>query len=473
MKSQIVQATNQLTVEGDLKKIRWSIHFLKKELSFSSNSVLQFTHTYSYPIIYHLIIEENSSSQRMQAIKSDNFIGKSLQTVLFDIDDNVKRKLGAGMHPFTLVLENNVSSVLYNSNFFLNQPISQIEVSTSDFVGVSPSSFFVYVKFNDGAPIHVILRLFKRSTNKTAATLTSYCERRCGSLVLNATLSEPGPDYAIDALAENHLSTASSKFGPFVVTPLVYDVFVTSIKSIVVDKQIFILFFLLGDLGDYTVQVHVKERLLMRKAFSMSSLAPYRTKEVNFPGNPSNYRVLTEQISFSSGGEISMRIEVSNILKTTYVNQKILVLLDHVCEVSARIRDGNFGRWQRAPLEVGNFLRLVGASWCRCKHPSTVKFLWNMYRVDSIQEIPKAEKKIPQNNDVTKPEIDFCFDKVPSGYYVVEFLVSTFNHGSFEATGYHRDFTLIYVKRRMLDLTIEGGSERLIGECSKGNNIVG
>lgn len=459
-----IHSKHQLAVEGNLNKIRWSVHFIANEIDFMTNVTLQFTHIYSYPIYYHLTIGEVSLSRRLLEMSFSRFKTKSLQPVSFYLDATMQRHLGAGKHDFTLVLENNVSSVAHHHSFFLNEPISDLKVVAARYVGLHPRSFNVRVTISRGAPVHVTVRIFRRSNNKTAAIVTSHCLRQCSLLLINATLLNSGSDYVIEALAENHLSRAMAHYSSLVATPLVYDVFIAPNEPLVINSQNKIWFCILGDVGDFSVRVRVSGRLVVQKHINVKSLGRFSDTMINFPGNPTDYRVFTERLFFPSGGNVSVSFEISNSLKTSFFDQNVFVFVDKACWVTARIFDGRLQRWQQKPLEVSKTLRLVGGSWCRCERPSVVKFRWHIHEVGPFHGKPKPENKVDLGEEFIEQELVVDTDRLRPGYFVIIFSVSSFNHGGSEVTGHDQDYTLVRVLSYIPDPVVEGGSTRQIGE---------
>ena len=465
LREKLFKASGELYVEANLQRPSLGLWFAKADQSYLEEVDLAFTHTYTYPIYYHLTIGTVSFTHQLNSFNRDKFTDKTSTVQRFLLSQTQQQDLGPGKHHFTLVLENNVSSLVLSDDFTLVEPVSNIAITTKNLVGIHPYPFFINVTVGKGAPVYVTINVQKGQANQSIAEMTISCENRCQLLRPSTTLPGPGTDYNIKVTARNEVSAASNSFQSFSAMPLIYDVFVTSLEPMIRGVDSKVLFFLRGDLGSYTMTIHVNHQKRGDAHFQIISTTQTYTVGATFPMNPLSYTMVPVSIMYQASGDTTIHVTLANALKTMYFERKVQVLYESACDITVRIRDGNSKQWPDNPLVVDSFLHLSGNGRSMCDVNAMLAYKWEIFKVDSREDAPGLPLDLKQ--DFTDPDLVINTSSFSPGLYVTKLAVTVFDQRHWQAIGYEQDFALIQVERQKPYVTIEGGLRRQVGKLHR------
>jgi len=456
------QASGKFRVEANLKRPPLGLWFAKADQNYMEAVDLTFTHTYTFPIYYHLTVEDLSLTYVLPTFDSDKFTDESTTTRRFLLSQENQALLGPGKHQFTMVMENNVSAIILTDEFTLIEPISRVQIATAKLVGIHPYPFTITVTVGSGAPVYVTIKVVRGPANQSISQMTTSCKNRCPTLLPTATLPGPGADYEVNVFASNDISSVHSSYRSFTAMPLIYDVFVTSSKPLVIGPNNKVLFFVRGDLGGYAMTIHVNHQKRGDTHFKITSISNSYDVGAAFPMDPQPYTMISVPVKFEASGEMSVHITIANAIKTMYFERKLHVLYEFDCDIALRIRDANMKPWPNDPVLVDSVLHLSSDARCLCKSDARLSYKWDVFRV-TLQELARFEQ-VKLKQEFIGPDFVLDTSSFQPGFYVIELDATIFDQRHWQAIGFQQDFAFVKVERQKPTIAIEGGSQRQIGK---------
>ena len=462
LNDKLFQASGEVQVEANLERPSLSLWFAKAEQGYMESVDLSFTHTYTFPIYYHLTIGDLSLTHQLESFDADKFTEKKSTVRRFVLSQEHQAMIGPGKHHFTMVMENNVSSIVYSDEFTLLEPVSRVQIATANLVGIHPSSFVMNVTVGLGAPVSLLIQVFRGPANQSVAQMRMSCERRCPMLHPRVTLPDPGTNYVISVIASNEVSSVSEFYRSLTAMPLIYDVFVTSLEPLIVGPNNQVFFFVRGDLGDYSMTIHINHQKQKDTHFQITTTTQSHDFTAVFPMNPQSYTKVPVFIAFEQSGKVHVHVTIANAIKTMYFQRTLHVLYEFVCDIGLRIRDGNEKIWVDNPITVESTLQLNSDAHCYCDNDARISYTWEIFRVTSSKDVPFHQLNLKQ--EFSDPNFVLDTSSFLPGLYVVKLAASIADQRNWQLVGYQQDFALVQVERQEPNIVIEGGTRRQIGE---------
>ena len=154
------------------------------------------------------------------------FLSNKTEEVKFQLNSSLQSLVVPGIHDVTLLLQNNVSNVTYFARVTINNEIKNLNVLTKQYVGLQPNFFIISAKVSQGAPVNLSIDIKSIQTRLIVYKTSKFCPRDFHTMVVKATLFQPGM-YELKAIAINNISQSTSS-ASFEVLPQIYDVYITS-----------------------------------------------------------------------------------------------------------------------------------------------------------------------------------------------------------------------------------------------------
>ncbi|CAK8688321.1 unnamed protein product [Clavelina lepadiformis] len=436
-----------------------SLQIFHKEFSmlFLNPAEVVFHHRYCFPILYSLllndvVIVDNQSEQTLDEMK---FLLKTFQEVNFKVNSSKQQIVGPGIHNVTLLLQNNISSVIYSTPITFNEEIKDFKVTTKEYIGFHPHYFIINATVSQGAPISLSVQIKSIESNLSHFIGSLVCPRDCHSMVMKANLSQPGI-YKVEAIAVNNISQSSS-WTNIEALPQIYNVFISSLKPIPSYSRNYVYAFVRGDIGDYMMTIYLQGRP-ENHSFTISKLE-YDHKDLpSLPFDAKFYKLIkVERVLYHIGMQ-----QVTGFIRNSKQSFPFVgwvdVLETSSCLENLRIRDGNYQGGFEKPLKVFDYLTFNVDFKFTCKNMSEVRYKWLVFPVATDMDMATYTNEVEYEKESFEPELIIRADTLSPGLYVVKVKVTSENVTSDVLEGKLKDYTLIEIPKRKLHFVILGGN---------------
>ncbi|XP_076812539.1 uncharacterized protein LOC143459328 [Clavelina lepadiformis] len=433
-----------------------------KELTFLNTTFLKpvelvFRHRYCFPISYSLLMGDViiAHQQTEQVLDEAKFLLKVFREVKFNVNSSMQQLVGPGIHNVTLLLQNNVSTVIYFTKVTFNDEIKNLKVRAEKYVGFHPHYFIINATVSRGAPISLSVQIKSIESNLSHFNGSLFCPHYCHSMLMKATLSKPGM-YKIEAIAENNISQSSS-WVLIETLPQIYNVFISSLKPIPSYSRNYVYAFVRGDVGDYVMTIYLQGRP-ENHSFTISKLE-YDHKDLpSLPFDAKSYKLIkVERVLYHIGMQ-----QVTGFIRNSKQSFPFVgwvdVLETSSCLEDLRIRDGNYRGGFEKPLKVFDYLTFSIDFKFTCKNMSEVRYKWLVFPVATDMDMATYTYEVEFEKESFEPELIIRADTLSPGLYVIKVKVTSENVTSDVLEGKLKDYTLIEIPKRKLHFVILGGN---------------
>ncbi|CAK8688194.1 unnamed protein product [Clavelina lepadiformis] len=447
-----------LNVECGLSPSSLQIPHKNLNMQFLKPTDLVFHHRYCYPISYSLLLDdvimvENHTEQNLNEMK---FLLKAFKKVEFNLNSSMQQLLGPGPHNVTLMLQNNVSYVVYPTTVTLNEEIKDFKVIVEEYVGFHPHHFIINATVSQGAPISVSIQIKSTESNLSHFSGSLFCPRDYLSMVMKANVSQPGI-YTVKALAKSNISLSSLLWAQFEALPQIYNVFISSLKPISSYSRNYVYAFVRGDIGDYVMTIYLQGRP-ENHSFTISKLE-YDHKDLpSLPFDAKSYKLIkVERVLYHIGMQ-----QVTGFIRNSKQSFPFVgwvdVLETSSCLEDLRIRDGNYQGGFENPLKVFDYLTFSVDFKFTCKNMSEVRYKWLVFPVATDMDMATYTYEVEFEKESFEPELIIRADTLSPGLYVIKVKVTSENVKSDLLEGKLKDYTLIEIPQKKLHFVILGGN---------------
>ncbi|CAK8688332.1 unnamed protein product [Clavelina lepadiformis] len=437
-----------------------SLRVFHKELSlvYLNQVEILFHHRYCFPISYSLLLNDViiAQNQTQQVFSKTKFLSQVFEEVNFNINSSSQQLTGSGIHDVTLLLQNNVSSVLYPTTVTFNEEIKDFKVTVKEYVGFHPHYFIINATVSHGAPINLTIEIKSVKSNFSHFNNSLFCPRLCHSMVAEATLSLPGM-YKVEAIATNSVSLSSSSLAQFEALPQIYNVYISSLKPIPSYSRNYVYAFVRGDIGDYMMTIYLQGRP-ENHSFTISKLE-YDHKDLpSLPFDAKFYKLIkVERVLYHIGMQ-----QVTGFIRNSKQSFPFVgwvdVLETSSCLENLRIRDGNYLGGFEKPLKVFDYLTFSVDFKFTCKNMSEVRYKWLVFPVATDLDMATYTYEVEYEKESFEPELIIRADTLSPGLYVIKVKVTSENVTSDVLEGKLKDYTLIEIPMKKLHFVILGGN---------------
>ncbi|CAK8688281.1 unnamed protein product [Clavelina lepadiformis] len=446
-----------LYVECGLTSSTLQISYKELNMKFLNTVELEFRHRYCFPISYSLSLDDViiAHKQTEQTLDVRKFLLKELEIVKFKLNYSTQQFLGPGIHDVTLLLQNNVSSVVYSTTVTFNEEIKEFKVIVKEYVGFHPHYFIINATVSEGAPISLSIQIKSIESNLSHFIGSLFCPRDCHSMVIKANVSQPGM-YKVEALAKNNISLSSLLWAQFEALPQIYNVFISSLKPISSYSRNYVYAFVRGDIGDYVMTIYLQGRPEIH-SFTISKLE-YDHKDLpSLPFDAKSYKLIkVERVLYHIGMQ-----QVTGFIRNSRQSFPFVgwvdVLETSSCLENLRIRDGNYRGGFEKPLKVFDYLTFSVDFKFTCKNMSEVRYKWLVFPVATDMDMATYTYEVEYEKESFEPELIIRADTLSPGLYVIKVKVTSENVTSDMLEGKLKDYTLIEISTKKLHFVILGG----------------
>ncbi|CAK8688151.1 unnamed protein product [Clavelina lepadiformis] len=396
---------------------------------------------------------ENRTEQNFDEMK---FLLKAFEKVELNLNSSMQQLLGPGLHNVTLLLQNNVSSVVHPTTVTFNEKIKDFKVTTEKYIGFHPHYFIINATVSQGAPISLSIQIKSTESNLTHFNGSLFCQRDCHSMVIDATLSQPGM-YIVEAVAVNNISLSSLSWALIETLPQIYNVFISSLKPIPSYSRNYVYAFVRGDIGDYVMTIYLQGRP-ENHSFTISKLE-YDHKDLpSLPFDAKFYKLIkVERVLYHIGMQ-----QVTGFIRNSKQSFPFVgwvdVLETSSCLENLRIRDGNYQGGFEKPLKVFDYLTFSVDFKFTCKNMSEVRYKWFVFPVATDMDMATYTYEVEFEKKSFEPELIIRADTLSPGLYVIKVKVTSENVTSDVLEGKLKDYTLIEITKKKLHFVILGGN---------------
>ncbi|CAK8688363.1 unnamed protein product [Clavelina lepadiformis] len=444
-------------VECALSSSTLQISFKETSTIFHNPVELVSRHRYCFPISYSLLLDdvivvENQTEQNLNEMK---FLLKAFVDVNYKVNSSMQQLIGPGIHDVTLLLQNNVSSVMYFTMVTLNEEIKDFNVTVKEFVGFHPHYFIINATVSQGAPISLSVQIKSIESNLSHFNGSLFCPHYCHSMVIKTNLSQPGM-YKVEAIAKNDISQSSS-WALIEALPQIYNVFISSLKPIPSYSRNYVYAFVKGDIGDYLMTIYLQGRP-ENHSFTISKLE-YDHKDLpSLPFDAKFYKLIKiERVLYHIGMQ-----QVTGFIRNSKQSFPFVgwvdVLETSSCLEDLRIRDGNYQGGFENPLKVFDYLTFSVDFKFTCKNMSEVRYKWLVFPVATDMDMATYTYEVEFEKESFEPELIIRADTLSPGLYVIKVKVTSENVTSDVLEGKLKDYTLIEITKKKLYFVILGGN---------------
>ncbi|XP_076811702.1 uncharacterized protein LOC143458735 [Clavelina lepadiformis] len=437
-----------------------SLRVFHKELSlvYLNQVEILFHHRYCFPISYSLLLNDViiAQNQTQQVFSKTKFLSQVFEEVNFNINSSSQQLTGSGIHDVTLLLQNNISSVLYPTTVTFNEEIKDFKVTVKEYVGFHPYYFIINATVSHGAPINLTIEIKSVKSNFSHFNNSLFCPRHCHSMVVEATLFLPGM-YKVEAIATNSVSLSSSSLAQFEALPQIYNVYISSLKPIPSYSRNYVYAFVRGDIGDYMMTIYLQGRP-ENHSFTISKLE-YDHKDLpSLPFDAKSYKLIkVERVLYHIGMQ-----QVTGFIRNSKQSFPFVGWVDVLetpsCLENLRIRDGNYqGGFEKA-LKVFDYFTFSVDFKCTCKNMSEVRYKWLVFPVATDMDMATYTYEVEFVKESFEPELIIRADTLSPGLYVIKVKVTSENVTSDVLEGKLKDYTLIEIPKKKLHFVILGGN---------------
>ncbi|CAK8688380.1 unnamed protein product [Clavelina lepadiformis] len=444
-------------VECGLSPSTLQISYKELNMTFLNPIELVFHHRYCFPYSYSLLMGDViiAHQQTEQVLDEAKFLLKVFREVKFNVNSSMQQLLGPGIHNVTLLLQNNVSTVIYFTKATFNDEIKDFKVTAGKYVGFHPHYFIINATVSEGAPISLTIQIKSIESNLTHFKTSLFCPRYCHSMVVKTTLSKPGM-YKIEAIAKNNISQSSS-WALIEVLPQIYNVYISSLKPIPSYSRNYVYAFVRGDIGNYLMTIYLQGRP-ENHSFTISKLE-YDHKDLpNLPVDAKSYKLIKiERVLYHIGMQ-----QVTGFIQNSKQSFPFVgwvdVLETSSCLEDLRIRDGNYLGGFEKPLKVFDYLTFSVDFKFTCKNMSEVRYKWLVFPVATDMDMATYTYEVEFVKESFEPELTIRADTLSPGLYVIKVKVTSENVTSDVLEGKLKDYTLIEITKKKLQFVILGGN---------------
>ncbi|XP_076811677.1 polycystin family receptor for egg jelly-like [Clavelina lepadiformis] len=444
-------------VECGLSMSKLQISIKELNITILNPADLVFSHRYCFPISYSLLLDDViiAQNQTKQVFDEKKFLLNAFEKVIFKLNSSMQQLVDPGIHNITLLLQNNISSVIYSTPIILIEEIKNFQVTAEEFVGFHPHYFIINATISQGAPISLSIQIKSIESNLSHFNASLFCQRECHSMVVQPTLSQPGM-YKVEAIAENYISQSSS-WAVIEALPQIYNVYISSPKPIPSYSRNYVYAFVRGDIGDYVMTIYLQGRP-ENHSFTISKLE-YDHKDLpSLPFDARSYKLIkVERVLYHIGMQ-----QVTGFIRNSKQSFPFVgwvdVLETSSCLENLRIRDGNYRGGFENPLKVFDYLTFSVDFKFTCKNMSEVRYKWLVFPVATDMDMATYTYEVEFEKESFEPELIIRADTLSPGLYVIKVKVTSENVTSDVLEGKLKDYTLIEITKKKLHFVILGGN---------------
>ncbi|XP_076811825.1 uncharacterized protein LOC143458832 isoform X2 [Clavelina lepadiformis] len=447
-----------LYVECGLSPSTLQVSYEEFNVTFLNPVDLVFHHRYCFPISYALLLDDViyiPQNHKIQSFDVKKFLLNQVEKFNFKLNLSMQQLLGPGIHNVELLLQNNVSSVIFSTPITLNEEIKDFKLTVKEYVGFHPHYFIINATVSRGAPISLSVQIKSIESNLSHLIGSLICPRDCHSMVVKTNLTQPGI-YRIEAKAKNNISQSSS-WTLIEALPQIYNVYISSLKPIPSYSRNYVYAFVRGDIADYLMTIYLQGRP-ENHSFTISKLE-YDHKDLpSLPFNTKSYKLIkVERVLYHIGMQ-----QVTGFIRNSKQSFPFVgwvdVLETSSCLENLRIRDGNYrGGFEKA-LKVFDYLTFSVDFKFTCKNISEVRYKWLVFPVATDMDMATYTYEVEFEKESFDPELIIRADTLSPGLYVIKVKVTSENVTSNVLEGKLKDYSLIEIPKRKLHFVILGGN---------------
>ena len=441
-------------VEAQMRLDNLDFEFEPHSFPYAVPSVITFHHSFASPVKYCLTIGGKSVTKANQSWENG-----SRASVIFYFNEAFQKSLGPGKFSFILTLSNLISRTQFAGNISFDQPIKDFNVTTQNYVGIAPNYFVINLTLTEGAPVRIQLTIRKHPSAEIVSKISKYCYVICRRMNIRARVERGF--YTIDASAYNNHHGVHLLWGPFEALPQVYDAYVTSLGSVMVDQVSTLCVFIRSDLGSFDLILHHEGKTHVTEAYYFATR--YRHNDVvNVPFDPSRFVIVKVDIYFSRPGLNNIEFYLKNEKqKFSFDSAHVFVRTSLSCLQVVKI----VGRKMKGKvLKIFSKTSLQAQVTDNCYEQNQMIFDWNIFLMETLEQAPR--KMAERYKKFSNQKREFVIDPtvMSLGYYAVQVTVMMQKPGKRKIVDYRTDFLLINVVKPNLEIKIKGGETKEIGE---------
>ncbi|XP_078487562.1 polycystin family receptor for egg jelly-like [Ciona intestinalis] len=459
-----IRAYGAVNVESYLNMDNLKITSRSQPVRFLTDTTLLFQYIYHYPIQHCFVLKTSQSCDRTKTFSQIKYENKGLIEVQFQLTTDIQSSIGPGIHPVTLFMQNNISDVKYISTVWINQQVKGVKVTCDPFVGIHPNYFTINITLREGCPANITIEIKKYPNNELVSQIKTLCSNpdECKLVQVKTSLNKAEEKYRVTVFANNQISNDSAVSQVFETVPQIYDVYMTSDGPLYANVPTNLMIYVRGDIGGFEMTLKFEEHS-KHVPFKIDSIKHVHSNGESLPFDSTFYKLIKEKIIFTSTGDQRIDANIRNSKQVFNFSSNFIVQRQPTCLEGVKIRDGNLNRAIVEPLKLARELILSGDVTLSCVEDSNIKFKWKSFKVDSSSQLPRPENEMKLKGNIYNNEIVIRSNDLLPGLYVIMLEVSTNDVTDKDVTSEARDFSLIEVPTRKLEVLIKGGNKRQLG----------
>ena len=444
-------------MEADLEHPRPRLRFADTNGICLSDVALSFSHIYSFPVYYHLTIDDVTFTHRMTSLDHYLFTPMSLTSQSFAFTREHHKRLGSGKHFFVLVLTNNAWTIVLFDELQLIEPNSELETEIGSFVAIYPHTCHIEVTTSAGTSV-------SSTNNKSVAKFNSVYSNRCPLWHVTTSLLKSITPYLVKAIAWSRASPEVDAGSTTTATPFVYDKLISSKCGFVVGRGDQMLL-IRGNRKKYKLSVDVNSYKRNDQSSVITKSMQTFFPMISFTMDPRNYTMDSMPIKYEKiGKKLAAAIIIKNHLLSLNINKIVLAQYENNCDVAMRIRDGNIRNWLKTAIYIKHYFRLTDESFCQCSAVPIRFYKTQIFQVKSKDQTSVFKNQLNYKLDVTEPIIYADVPLFPPGLYVGKSFPTVQGQRHWQSLAYQQNSTLSPLDITASDVTIDDGTQRKVGE---------
>ena len=437
--------------------------------SASYPNILCFTHERT-PLRFQFALKKGGFR-----LNGTSFFLQEPQLYFFNVTLNkkTKNKLGPGLHEFDLVLENHISAYYFSSFFVLSRQIDSFNISSHDFFQHRPGRFLLLVKARD-FPVEIEVQMKDFASAPSRLIVKKNCLRNCANLPVEGLIPQLNKTYFFIVIVSNSNSSIFKTID-VTFTSQVYDVYLTSLRTVQISEITQLLLLISADEGFYDATMRWRDQVKQFQINVSESLHSIDIEKLKLPGYLTNYHQHQVNVSFHAFGLQEIGLTFRHLDQEFKFKQKLVVANNDLCQPRIHTRLNRNTSWMKKRVLISNTLILsadVQVDECQ-KLDGFVVYAWEMSKISSLDDPVLSRDNNVLNDNINDSEFYLEPSLFEPGLYVIKLSVALHYRWTGKIGWMMDDFTLAeIVQRKKLNFQILGGYLREAGKILNKSKLV-